>query len=197
MNWIDVPGFWTQCDWQDYEHLINWLPQNGFLIEIGSFRGRSLASVAETIKRKNLTVWAVDIFDKVISPEYVEPSVYAQREDMFEDFKDSINLFGLDSYVTPMPMTSIDGSIACAANGKSPDMVFIDADHSYEAVIKDIESWTPLVKDGGIISGHDYDHNNNSWKGVYRAVHEKFGQPYFGCHIWSVRKSGDTFTTNF
>ena len=35
------------------------------------------------------------------------------------------------------------------------DMVFIDADHSYEAVKKDVETWLPKTRK--LICGHDYD----------------------------------------
>jgi hypothetical protein len=37
---------------------------------------------------------------------------------------------------------------------KSIDMVFIDADHDYESVKRDIENWMPISKK--IIFGHDY-----------------------------------------
>ena len=42
------------------------------------------------------------------------------------------------------------------------DLVFIDADHSYEGCKADIEAYYGKVKPGGIISGHDYA--NNAWK---------------------------------
>ena len=38
----------------------------------------------------------------------------------------------------------------------SLDFVFIDANHSYEAVRGDIRFWWPKVKPGGICAGHDY-----------------------------------------
>lgn len=53
---------------------------------------------------------------------------------------------------------------------ESLDMVYIDADHSYEEVRKDILKWTKKVKMGGIVSGHDY--NPNGGFGVHRAVDE-------------------------
>lgn len=54
----------------------------------------------------------------------------------------------------------------------SLDFIFIDADHLYENCLEDILDWTPKVKKGGLISGHDYD--SNSYPGVVRAVNECF-----------------------
>lgn len=57
----------------------------------------------------------------------------------------------------------------------SLDFVFIDADHSYEAVIADIEAWAPKVKPGGWLCGHDYadEFTRTRWYGVVRAVDEQ------------------------
>jgi hypothetical protein len=51
------------------------------------------------------------------------------------------------------------------------DIVFIDADHSYEACSKDIETWWPKVSDGGYLSGHDYREDKEGF-GVIEAVNE-------------------------
>lgn len=53
----------------------------------------------------------------------------------------------------------------------SLDFVFIDADHSYKGCKADIEAWAPKVKEGGWISGHDYD-NPGTDMGVKQAVSE-------------------------
>lgn len=50
------------------------------------------------------------------------------------------------------------------------DLVFIDGDHSYEAVFNDIIWWLPKVKKGGWIGGHDY--NNRKHIGIKQAVNE-------------------------
>jgi predicted O-methyltransferase YrrM len=49
----------------------------------------------------------------------------------------------------------------------SLDYIFIDGEHSYESVAKDIKNYYVKVKHGGIISGHDF-----SWPGVQKAVFE-------------------------
>jgi len=51
------------------------------------------------------------------------------------------------------------------------DLVYIDADHSYESVKADISTWLPKVRKGGIICGHDY---TRQWPGVIQAVDETF-----------------------
>lgn len=38
---------------------------------------------------------------------------------------------------------------------KSLYFVYIDANHNYYEVMKDIEAWLPKVQDGGYIAGHD------------------------------------------
>ena len=38
---------------------------------------------------------------------------------------------------------------------KKIDFLFIDGDHNYEAVMRDFNEWTPLLKVGGILAIHD------------------------------------------
>ena len=55
--------------------------------------------------------------------------------------------------------------------GHEFDVVFIDALHDYESVKQDITLWWPLVREGGFLVLHDYNHK---WPGVMRAVAEHF-----------------------
>jgi hypothetical protein len=48
------------------------------------------------------------------------------------------------------------------------DFIYIDANHSYEAVLKDLNIWYPKLKSGGLFSGDDYVPTC----GVIRAVNE-------------------------
>jgi SAM-dependent methyltransferase len=51
------------------------------------------------------------------------------------------------------------------------DFVYIDGNHEYEYVEKDLNSWYNKVKDGGVLCGHDYG-NEPTWAGVKKAVDE-------------------------
>jgi len=39
---------------------------------------------------------------------------------------------------------------------ESLDLVFIDATHEYDSVMRDLTHWYPKLKPGGVMSGHDY-----------------------------------------
>ena len=49
------------------------------------------------------------------------------------------------------------------------DFVYLDANHSYEAVKQDLASWLPRIRPGGIIAGHDF---SLEFPGVRQAVEE-------------------------
>jgi predicted O-methyltransferase YrrM len=62
----------------------------------------------------------------------------------------------------------------------SLDLVFIDANHSYDYVKKDIIKNTPKLKENGLLTGHDID-----YPGVNQAVNEMVKQYDVGPnYVW-------------
>lgn len=59
----------------------------------------------------------------------------------------------------------------------SLDGVFIDGDHSYKHVRRDLEVWEPKIRPGGFLSGHDFGNNPQvaiavaDHRGPNRAIH--------------------------
>lgn len=53
------------------------------------------------------------------------------------------------------------------------DWVYVDGDHSYEAVLQDLRLWYPKIKKGGFLAGDDYPWRDESGQlSVARAVRE-------------------------
>jgi hypothetical protein len=81
----------------------------------------------------------------------------------------------------------------------SLDLAYIDANHSYDAVCRDLQLWFPKVKPGKILAGHDYQPGSRECMGVIPAVDEFVraqGLRLFLMHgngdcSWAVRKHFD------
>ena len=65
---------------------------------------------------------------------------------------------------------------------ESLDFVYLDADHSYEAVRDDIAAWWPKLKPGGLFAGDDY--------GALPVQQINFGQ---GVLSFGVKQAVDEF----
>jgi len=70
-------------------------------------------------------------------------------------------------------------SAASIVPDASLDFVFIDADHTEAAVLSDIEAWTPKVRSGGFVIGHDID-----WPSVRRAVEATGEHRRLADNVW-------------
>lgn len=65
------------------------------------------------------------------------------------------------------------------------DLCYIDADHSYESVVRDINACKRIVKRGGWMAGHDCLPGS----GVEAAVRELLGEPkIFRDTSWLIKK---------
>ena len=72
------------------------------------------------------------------------------------------------SKVTLCRETSADAALRLAG-GELFDVVYIDGNHRRGSVLQDLRLWSPLVRSGGIVSGHDY---GDLYPGVERAVRQ-------------------------
>ena len=127
------------------------------LVEVGAYCGQSAA---------------------FLGVELVNRGVTAARVDLVDWFHDSLpgDVLGRLARV-PILWKALPGcswDLAALYPDESLDFVFLDADHAYESVSRDIDAWRPKVKRGGLLAGHDYIHWPSPPFGVVRAVNERF-----------------------
>lgn len=67
------------------------------------------------------------------------------------------------------------------------DYVYIDGEHTLDAVTKDLEAWWPKVKVGGYFAGHDY----SASVGVMRAVDTFCEKHGLDVRSWAPVRTGD------
>jgi len=87
-----------------------------------------------------------------------------------DDQKAHSHLKAYKAQIQWMHMKSEDALLLLPRNGL--DFVYIDADHRYQAVKKDIELSLPALRRNAVLGGHDYDIHKWPPVGVRKAVDE-------------------------
>jgi len=143
------------------------------ILELGALLGKSTRVLCDNTKG---TVCSIDLW------EQTEGGLIATFPEVYKEFIDNLRDHLIAQKLSFYKATT-DYAISLLKNeGRKFDFIFIDADHRYEQVKKDILGSMELLSQGGIISGHDYN-----WEGVKQAVDEIF--PKFNLHsnIWWVQ----------
>lgn len=166
MNPEDIDG-WM---WQ---HELAWIAEQAKtcmrVAEIGCYRGRSTKAWATNVPPGGV-VYAIDTWTiSGIRKSFefnLQPEIAAKRVLMVQDRSEA--------------------AFEWLNDGRKFDAVFIDGDHSFDAVQRDIVLYSLALRPGGLMCGHDYD--NPYYPGVTRAVKSLIPQVQRGPGlIWWTR----------
>lgn len=163
------------------------IKRNGFqsIVELGIWRGATMEPLLEL--NPDISYVGIDLYAPQPDGEcetYL-PDDNGHEWDHETYYENALRIAAVHpnakvirQYTTaPEVLESIpDGSI---------DLVFIDADHSYNGVRADIDEWLTKVRPGGIICGHDYC---DDFPGVIEAVNESFAGrvSLYNDTVWAV-----------
>lgn len=155
---VSLPlGGLTQADFVELYHLVaknsygTGMPSQGIKIaDVGCWTGLSSLLFALIAKPLNGTVYSVDWFEGSEATNLDWAGKFFNIQRIFNtnikqfDFGDAIKVVGKRT------------DEACKDfEDNSLDVVFLDADHRYKCVKRDIQDWLPKVKSGGLLCGHD------------------------------------------
>jgi hypothetical protein len=71
---------------------------------------------------------------------------------IYDECRGRLSVFGVRSEIVICPSPKASERFADGSLG----FVYIDANHSYEACLTDLEAWMPKVVHNGVLAGHDY-----------------------------------------
>ena len=169
--WHDIDGWFT---WRSApEEAVDTFPEGSRFVEVGAYLGRSLCSLAEVVERsgKNISMIGVDTC-RGNGPEGSRGRDYHEGAvaDGGGTFAGALHKNVLDCGFGEKITLIISCSVSAAQlfNDASLEWVHLDARHDYASVKADIEAWLPKVRDGGWLSGDDYD--EEKWPEVVKAV---------------------------
>jgi len=115
--------------------------------EIGLWEGWFAAHLC--MANPSLHLYGVDCWaDYAVSCGHPAPAAFTQAE------RRAMNRLRRFPQITLLRTFSSEA--AREIPDRSLDFVFIDGGHTYDEVTRDLEEWSPKVRSGGLISGHDY-----------------------------------------
>ena len=173
-QWSDIPGWFHWRAGQ--EEAVTVFPEGSMFVEVGSFLGRSLCSLADVVRASGrpYTIVSVDtcrgsgaegLSNEDAHGHAVEygGGTFAgllHRNVIACGFADDVDV-----------LISSSPKAAAFFPDRSVAWVHLDARHDYDSVVADIRAWAPKVRSGGWLSGDDYD--SLLWPGVVAAVRDE------------------------
>jgi hypothetical protein len=155
---LSTPGWMEPEELAYLAHAASAIPRWGVIAEIGSWRGRSAIALADNTAG---SVYCVDTWSQGAhgmvgwwTPNDSE-QMYSNPDWLWNEFRLNVGS-RLNNRVFPYRLTSLEAAEHFREEGCSFDLIFIDADHTEEALTKDILAWRPLLTKDGILCGHDY-----------------------------------------
>jgi len=136
------------------------------MAEVGVWRGNTTKRVLKKCHPVLSQYWAIDPWRQFLvgKAKHLTDEMWTERY---------MSVCALQRWFPNLHILRMTSLEAAAVFQKAYfDLVFLDADHSYESTLADISAWLPLVNPGGWLTGHDYERES----GVNRAVTEFFGK---------------------
>lgn len=188
-DWRSIIGWFSE---EDVKFILNIIQQihNMTIVEIGCFYGRSTASWIKKALNNNNQVYVIDNFYGPIDENAPASKVQrSQGDQVMKQFIENMKKLGIDrsSYML-WKNNSMDALIYAPNNACG--MIFIDADHSYESVKKDIENWWIKIKKGFWLAGHDFQ-NPEVRKAIEEFAILKSVEIRTGGNCWAIIKNLD------
>jgi predicted O-methyltransferase YrrM len=146
-----VPGYTDRRKCEVLYYLASTVKTPGVIVEIGSYKGKSTAWLAEAARRTGRRLVTMD----------------PHLTDSLEAFDGVVKAFAIEEVAT----IHRDYSYNVAKGWREAiALLWIDGSHEYEAVKRDIEDFSPHVAAGGWIVFDDAD--VRTYPGVVRAIGE-------------------------
>jgi len=152
-SYFKIPGWFNYSE--TYDMIVDQIPEDGKIVEIGSFMGRSTHYLATSLMNANkeqVKIYAIDTFEG--SSEHISLKI---PRDFSSIFKENLKFFIGREMVIPMQGRSDDPEIFNKFEEESIDYIMVDGAHEHEPVLDDIENWWPKLKPDGVMFGDDFN----------------------------------------
>jgi hypothetical protein len=150
---------------KDRKELLKILPKNIIFAEVGVFEGQFSQEIKQIINPSKL--YLVDIFSGNAGSGDKDGANW--RHVNLNQTLENLKIKYLNDKCIRL-IKNMSANFLNSLQDNYLDGVYIDADHSYDAVKKDLYISYDKVKNNGFILGHDY--HEQKFNGVFKAVND-------------------------
>jgi hypothetical protein len=148
------------------------IPKGARCAEIGSWKGDFAARILAVVEPSQLTLVDPWRFNPDFPRRWYGGGAAKSQDDMDAIHRSVVNRFSADSQVAVLRQSSLHGAGSFA--DESLDFVYIDGDHSRDAVYADLTVWFPKVKPGGFLVCDDLNWKDEKGQLAVRNAIEDF-----------------------
>lgn len=187
---IDILGWMTELELQIIEQLAKRVPNSGLIVEVGSMFGRS--AVCWALSSPSSEVYCIDLFYEkytsrhLFSDEVCNKHKFPQSDkeyDIYSEFKKNT------ADLSNVHMIRGNSPMDAPKFNRDIDLFFLDAAHTNPSDWDNLRYFVPLIKAGGILSGHDYSESFPNVVDNVNRISLQIGVPietFKGSSLWCI-----------
>jgi SAM-dependent methyltransferase len=149
------------------------------IIEVGTWKGRSAINMARYCMEFGIRAEIVCIDTWLGSPEHW---IFRKNKKWYRSLRiengfpriywtslKNVTENRAEHLITPFPNSSDSAYVVLEELGILADLIYIDAGHEHESVLRDLRNYWKLLRPGGALIGDDYV---QGWPGVMKAAQD-------------------------
>lgn len=175
IDWLTIPGWFGTDDAATLQRLIG-QTIGEWVVEVGSYCGRSSVMIAQYLNQERAPL----LRRRLLCVDNWQGVDGVPATDIRTQFYNNTDDY--DHIIAVCESSSVEASAVGLT--LQIGLVFLDANHSYNAVRQDIQHWWPHIRKGGVMCGHDFESHPEVKRAVLELLPDAIGEG----NMWHCRK---------
>lgn len=183
-----IPGFTSERELDIIYEWAKMVPENGVILEIGSFFGRSAIALAEGAP--SAKVYCIDLFDTFVNTEFTSDHPGGDFWQIGKTYNKVTEFAEFTKGYNIIPLKLPANRKVYPYENEDIDLLFLDGSHKNPSDMLYLTYFKEFLKKDALICGHDYA---DEYPDVIRNVknleknYKTKATFYEGCSLWSIR----------
>ena len=151
------------------------------IVEVGTWLGGSAIHMGRLLRAAGLKESCIVCVDTWLGssehflypPERANLKLVSGRATMYDDFLRNVVQQGLQDIILPFSITSIAAAEVLRECNFTPDLIYLDGDHTARGFRADLDLYWEILRPGGCLIGDDFDWEQVQWNVINFAYLQK------------------------